>query len=234
MRKRLVLTATAALCCAPLAVLASPFEVPDVDPEENLELKTTLERRSSGDSREWDVPQLELTFPVAPRIEASVEAGYAIEESGDEEERGVSDIELNAKWQFLRTERSRLTLQPAITFDTSDLGEDDHEIELSLLGAHRFGSLDLQGRIGYERRLDGEEDAVFGSVLFLFTTSDDVRVGAELAADHEDSLHLRANLGVKWEVSDHLELQALIGRTLDYDDGRPVTRAKLVLEYEFE
>jgi hypothetical protein len=183
--------------------------------EENLELKTTLERRSGGDSRESDVPQFELTFPVAPRIEASVEAGYLIEEQGGQRERGVSDVELNAKWQFLRTERSKLTLQPAVTFDTGDLGEDEHEFELGLLGSHLFGSLDLQGRIGYERRFDGEEDAIFGSVLLLFSFSDAVRVGGELAADHADSLHLRANLGVKWEVSDGIELQALIGRTID-------------------
>ena len=227
-----MLLAAAALCCGPLVAVASPFEVPDVDPEENLELKTTLERRSSGDSREWDVPQFELTFPVVPDLEVSVEAGYLIEESGGEDERGVSDTELSAKWRFLHTEHAKLTLQPAITFDTGDLGEDDHVIELGLLGSRTFGAFDLNGRIGYERALDGDEDAVFGSVLLLFAVSDAVRVGAELAADHEDTLHLRGNLGVKWEVSDHLELQALFGRTLD--GPVPVTRVKLVMEYQFD
>jgi hypothetical protein len=223
------------LCWAPLAVLASPFEVPDVDPEENIELKTTLERRSSGDTSEWDAPEFELTFPVRSRVEASIEAAYAIEESGDETQRGFGDVELNAKWQFLRTDRTRLTLQPAITFDTADdLGEDDHALELSLLGARTLDAFELDGRIGYERSFDGEEDAYFGSALLLFDVSEGVRVGAELAATHADALDLRANVGIKWEVAEHLELQALIGRTVEYDEGPPVTRAKLVLEYEFE
>jgi hypothetical protein len=231
-----VLVAAAAFCCAPLAALASPFEAPDVDPEENIELKTTLERRSSGEAREWDAPQIELTFPVRSRVEASIEAGYAIEESGDERQRhGLGDLELNAKWQFLRTERTRLTLEPAITFDIADdLGEDDHAIELGLIGARTFRTFELDGRIGYERSFDGEDDAYFGSALLLFDVSEDIRIGAELAATHADALHLRANFGIKWEAAEHIELQVLIGRTLEYDDGPPVTRAKLVLEHEFE
>lgn len=64
------------------------------------------------------------------------------------------------------------SLQPAITFDTGDLGKDDHQIELGLIGSRAFGTFDLNARIGYER-------------------------------------------------------------TLEHDDGPPVTRAKLVLEYEF-
>ena len=169
-----------ALCSTPLA-LASPFEVPDVDPEENLELKTTIERRTG----EWDVPELELTFPVRPRVEASIEAAYAIEET----QRGLSDVELNAKWQFVRTERTRLTLQPAITFDTADdLGEDEHVFELGLIGARSFGAFELDGRVGYERSFDGEEDAYFGSALLLYDVAEDVRVGAELAATDADAL----------------------------------------------
>jgi hypothetical protein len=230
-----VLFAAAALCCWPLVAVASPFEVPDVDPDENLELKTTFERRSSGPSREWDAPQFELTFPVAPDVEVSVETGYAIEELDGESRRGLSDTELSAKWRFLHTDRAKLTLQPAVTFDTGDdLGEDDHAFELAVIGARIYGTYELNARIGYERAFGGEEDAVFGSVLLLHTLSDSLRIGAELAADHEDALHLRANLGVKWEVSDHMELQALIGRTLEHEDSPPVTRAKLVIEYEFE
>jgi hypothetical protein len=223
------------LCCGPLVAVASPFEVPDVDPDEALELKTTLERRGSGDEREWDAPQFELTFPAAPNVEVSLEAGYAITESGGESHSGLSDTELSAKWRFLHTDRTSLTLNPAITFDTADdFGEDDRTFELGLLGSRTFGALDLNARIGYERTFDGEEDAVFGSVLLLRTLTPTVKIGAELAADHEDALHTRVNLGVKWEAAEHLELQALVGRTIRNEDGPPETRVKLVLEYEFE
>jgi hypothetical protein len=223
----------AALCCAPLGAVASPFEVPDVDPEENIELKTTLERRSSGDLREWDAPQFELTFPAGPDAEVSIESGYAIEESGGERDRGLGDTEVSAKWRFVHTDLWKLTLQPAITFDTGDLGEDDHAFELGLLGARALGPAEVSGRIGYERSFDGEEDAVFGSVLLLYALNEDVRIGAELAASDEDALHLRTNLGVKWAVAEGISLQALIGRTIENREGPPVTRAKLVLEYEF-
>jgi hypothetical protein len=230
-----VLLAAAALCCGPLVAVASPFEVPDVDPDEAIELKTTLERRSSGAEREWDAPQFELTLPAAPDVEVSLEAGYAITESDGETHSGLSDTEISGKWRFLHTERAKLTLNPAITFDTADdFGAPDHAFELGLLGSRAFGAFDINARIGYERSFDGAEDAVFGSVLVLHTLTQRLKIGAELAADHEDALHLRANLGVKWEVADHIEVQALLGRTIENQDGPAQTRAKLVVEYEFE
>jgi hypothetical protein len=218
--------AVAALCCGPLAAFASPFEVPDVDPEEYLELKTTLERESSGDDREWDAPQFELTLPLAAGLELSFESGYAIVEEDGESHSGLSDSEVSAKWRFY-DRGTTLTLQPAFTFDTGHLDGEGDAFSLGLLAARSFGPLELSGRIGVE------EEETFGSILFLFTVSEDLRLGAELAADHDEDLHLRGNLGAKWEVSENIEIQALIGRTLENEEGPPVTRAKLVLEYEF-
>jgi hypothetical protein len=214
------------LCCWPLTSLASPFEVPDVDPEEYLELKTTVERESSGDEREWDAPQFELTFPLAEDLELSLETGYAIVEEDGETDSGLSDSEVSVKWRFYER-GTTLTLQPAFTFDTGDADDEGEEFSLGLLAAHAVGALELSGRIGVA------EEETFGSILFLYTVSEDLRVGAELAGDHDEGLHLRGNLGVKWEVSETIELQALVGRTIENEQGPPVTRAKLVLEYEF-
>jgi hypothetical protein len=218
--------AAAALCCWPLASFASPFEVPDVDPEEYLELKTTLERESSGDQREWDAPQFELTFPLAEDLELSLETGYAIVEEDGESHSGLSDSEVSAKWRFY-DRGTTLTLQPAFTFDTGHANDEGDAFSLGLLAAHSFGPLELSGRIGVE------EDETFGSLLFLFTVSEDLRLGAELAADHDEGLHLRTNAGVKWELSENIEIQALVGRTIENEAGPPSTRAKLVFEYEF-
>lgn len=219
--------AAAALCCWPLASFASPFEVPDVDPEEYLELKTTFERESSGDEREWDTPQFELTFPLAEDLELSLETGYAIIEEDGESHSGLSDSEVSAKWRFHVRGSTTLTLQPAFTFDTGHADDEGDAFSLGLLAAHSFGALELSGRIGVE------EDETFGSILFLYTVSEDLRLGAELAADHDEGLHLRGNLGLKWELSENIEIQALIGRTMENEQGPPATRAKLVIEYEF-
>jgi hypothetical protein len=218
--------AAAALCCWPLASVASPFEVPDVDPEEYLELKTTFERESSGDERDWDAPQFELTFPLAEDLELSLESGYAIVEEDGESHSGLSDSEVSAKWRFY-DRGTTLTLQPAFTFDTGHADGEGDAFSLGLLAAHSFGTLELSGRLGVE------EDEVFGSVLFLFTVAEDLRLGAELAGDHDEALHLRANVGLKWEVSENIEIQALVGRTIENEEGPPATRAKLVIEYEF-
>jgi hypothetical protein len=189
------------------------------------------------DSARWhvDVP-LTLAYGLAPGLEVGVASGaqYEWRESPAEDEAGVSDVYLGAKWRFLEDEPRALALAlaPTLKLPTADeslgLGTGGTDFDLMLIATKGFGRTFLDLNVGYTTAEDSDDGTSssrwhYGVALRREVTARLWAVGEVFAAtpDEAGPTTVGTSIGVQREVSSGLVLDAAIGAGLH--DGPDVT-----------
>lgn len=232
----------AAFIAAPSIALASPFETTDADVAEGPEIKALWDAHG-GRHQSERAPALDLTWAVDPGVlEVSLTTGAAqIRLGGGESLRGMSDTELAAKWKLIDGGETGLSLavEPVVVAPSGSAGVADRQwrFGLPVIIQLRRGEMTYFANLAYSATFDGRDGEASFGVVAERQVDDRLAIGLELAgaapASNWRDGQLDANLGVKFKLAPELELQGLIGRTVNGRDEGPATMTRLALEYAF-
>lgn len=221
----------AAVCSVFLsaAALASPFEQPTFDAATEFEVKFVGEYEGGHGEKEWFGPALDITFPIVPRLETSLEFGRAWEKSGGASAHGFSDLAWAAKWEIVPKDDAEggfyVSTEPAIVIPTGANGfSEKWAVEAPLLLGRNVGEWKLRGMALYSHPFaSGGSDEATLSFLAFREISETFGMGVEWVSDvplqHGGKPINRINLGIAWEVVDGLELTARVGHTVALPGG---------------
>jgi hypothetical protein len=238
-QRLLVLSVLLSTC---FAVRAGPYETGSTSTAKGLKFKTNVQLKHSADKDSWVLPKLGVGGPLAENLELSVGSGYGmIRRTDGGRSGGLRDLSAGLKWRLLDEHGSRpaVTIEPSLGMPTGDrrsgIGKGAYSLELPVRAGHQFGDFRLTGQVSVQRSFGRDEDQFGSGVLLEYFPSPRWSCGIELVADapldEPAARHLRANLGAKQKIGQHLQWQALAGRTLENRRGGPVTTIKLALEY---
>lgn len=251
MRQAIMSLAAAMAACLPLAcvlaapvrALASPWETTAPEPASTFEIKGIVEHESSREESET-VPALDITFPIRPDVlEVSVTTGAGQLRLADGTVlKGLTDTEVAAKWRVHDGGEAGFSfgVEPAVIVPSGDpdkVGDGAWRYVLPLLMQFNQGRMSYIANLAYENRFDGGEPEVSAGFVAEREMTDRFSLGVEIAAAAPtrawNEVRVDANLGFTFKLSEKLELQGLIGRSVNGRDGGPVTLSRLFLEYAF-
>ena len=118
-------------------------------------------------------------------------------------------------------------------------GISDHTwgLALPVFVGRQFGDTGIYAEASYEHTFGRNDDEYGLSALVLHEVWDGFEVGAELASKipgpRSSDYTLATNIGFLWEATDHVEVQALAGRTIRTPDGHAVKTVKVELSFNF-
>jgi hypothetical protein len=240
---RTCVSAVCTLLCSANLAWSNPFETGDADPAATAELKSGLSWQSSPTEDTWVAPNVELTLPVAAKLEATVAVNYGRVDHRHEKKRsGLHDMLVATKWQFAGTDDSwRLAVEPALSIPTGDedkgLGSGAWQLELPLFASRQYGAVGVNGKFGVRRAFGRDEDAIVAGGMATLALSDSVEIGAEIVGDtlvdDSDAYHLRGNIGFVWQLTPAASVQGLAGKTIENRHGDRIEQARLIFEYRF-
>lgn len=237
---RLLLSALLLSNC-PLAH-AGPYETGSTSTAKGLKFKSNVQLKHTASKDTWVLPKVGVGGPLAENLELSIGSGYGMIRRADgSRSGGMRDLSAGLKWRMREEAGSRpaLAIEPSISLPTGDrragIGKDAYILELPVRAARQFGEWRLTAEVSLQRSLGRDDDQLGSGVLLEYIPSSRWSCGIELVADapRDDpgTRHLRANFGAKQKIGQHLQWQALAGRTVDNPRGGPVTTLKLALEY---
>jgi hypothetical protein len=236
-------------CAATLAavlfargVLGSPYEVDSTDIADRVDLKTGLYYRDGTASDLFVAPAVELEVPMSPDLDLEIGGDYRrhLEANGGRAIETRSTVEM--KWRFVALDdhHASWAVLPQLTVPVHrsrlDADRSSMELEVPLVMQKRVGAVTLDARVGYGRTLrSGGEEFVPLGLLVRFHVNRALEVGAEVAGeapcDRLEDPWLTVDAGFKWTVTDRLEVQGLLGRTVSSSaNDREIARLKLVAE----
>lgn len=232
-----------ALFVLPAAVMAGPWEVGGVGLRETQEVTLEAGWRRIDSKETWAVPVLKLAAPLGDDLSYEVSAGYRIlERSPGGTRRGAKDIAAKLMWQFLGETASRpvLLMEPKLTFviDAASGGMGGvTTLKMPLRGGKRFGKIRLTGEVLYTHGFARDYDDLVGyGGLVEYSPDERWVVGVDLFNDcpvHDGRYHLRGNAAFKFKAMDNVELQGLIGRSVENRRGELATNVRFIASYTF-
>jgi hypothetical protein len=249
MRSLGLLVACLAVVATPLtARAASPFETGSTSIASTWELKTGITYKHERSKDSWVLPKLEVTAPISPFQEASIEIsrGLRQEKSGRTTE-GLRDLEAASKIRLYKGEPGSwiptVAIEPTLVMPTGNaekgLGDDEWRMTLPVALGWREGPFKVYAQLGYGHGFGRSTGGTipFGA-LVLYEVSDTLTIGAEIAGerpcDVDTENHVVANIGLQWEPVPGIEIHWAVGRTLRDDrvDG-PQFQSKAALQINF-
>lgn len=232
-----------AMSLAP-AVSAGVYDTGDTGTAGGIEIEMMFATTRSHDELGWHSPDLAVNGRVNDRVEWSIGGGYGVVHHGEDvAHRGLGDLSLGTKWR-LRDEGPgssfSLAIEPEFSFPTGDeakgLGAGAMAFALPLRVARHFGPVRVTGEVSVERVFGRDEDVLGAGLLAEYAVSEQWSYGVELVADapraDTGAYHLHGNVGFKWEPGEHVELQALAGRSIDNRQGDPAATYRVFLAYK--
>lgn len=216
-----------------------PLTIDDADPVDpgqfEFEAGTAYERDS--DYKHWDFP-LGLTYGLVPGIEVgagfggqSEERVEVLEDLGTEEtqqETGISDLNISAKWQFIEScpLGARHALAATVKFPTADedkeLGSGQTDYDLTWIVSRTVGEKSgVHFNIGYSWIGGPDRDVLHGGVALDYAIVDTVQWMGELFTEREidggtDTV-VQYNTGFRWNPVESLTLDIAGGSTIHGD-----------------
>lgn len=244
-RRRLqaVLLAAAALAL-PLAAQAGPWEVGSTSPSKTKKVKAEVTWKHTDSKDTWARPVLKFAAPLAEDLSYEVSAGYGIVEKANGTTRGgAKDVTGKLKWRFVNETDTHpaFLVEPKFTFDTGDraagIGGGVTTLKVPLRAGKQFGRMRLTGEVFYTHGFDHDYHDVAGyGGLVEYQLTKRMLVGVDLLNDrpvHDGHHHLRGDAAFKFKASEDVELQGLIGRSVENLRGEMATSAKVVAVYKF-
>lgn len=221
---------------------ASPYESTDAGVAEGFEVKGVFETESGRDESAR-APALDLTWPLKPGVlEMSLSTGAAqIRRADEDAQSGLNDIEIAAKWRLRDGGDGALSLaiEPALVVPSADdgLGDGRWRYALPLIMQAEFGPMTYFANIGWSDSFVGGDGEVSVGVVAQRSINERLEIGVELAgaapASNWRDGRLDANLGFTFKLTPKLELQGLVGRSVNGRADGPVTLTRIALEYGF-
>lgn len=233
------------LLAVPTTTLAGPWEVGSTNPSKTKKIKMELTGKYTDSKDTYGVPVLKFAAPLADDSSFEVATGYGVVDKSQQGSRGgARDITAKLMWRFIgeTDHRPAFLLEPKFTFDTGDTGSgvggDATTLKMPVRAGKQFGSVRLTGELFYTHgfRHDYEDVAGYGG-LIEYSPHERWVVGVDLLNDrpaHAGSrYHLRSNAAIKLKATPKIELEALVGRSIENRRGEPATSVKFVASFKF-
>ena len=210
-------------------------------------MEASVSWRDTDSKRTLVLPNVEFIVLLNARMEAGIETGYTwLNYSDGPRYDGQRDTETYVKWKLRDDETSSwlpaVAIKPTLMIPTADddkgLGDGVRQLHLPMAASKQLGRLNIGAEVTYARLFgrDGE-DKIYLSTVWQWSLSNTVRIGAELGgdtlADDTGKYHWRGNVGVKCKTSLKLELQGMVGKTIEHRRGEAVEVAKVLAAYRF-
>lgn len=239
-----LLLAIAALAF-PCIALAGPWEVGSTSPSKQKKVKAEVTWKHTDSKDTWARPVLKFAAPLADDLSYEIAAGYGIVEKANGTTRsGARDFTAKLKWRFLAEtdDRPAFLVEPKFTFDTGDkaagIGGGVTTLKTPVRAGKQFGKIRLTGEVFYTHGFARDYDDVIGyGGLLEYAPDSHWIVGVDLLddrpVDHGSRHHLRGDVAFKYKANKHVELQGLLGRSVENQRGELATNAKFVAVYKF-
>ncbi len=239
-----LLLAIAALA-APATVLAGPWEVGSTSPSKAKKVKAEVTWKHTDAKDTWARPVLKFAAPLADDLSYEVAAGYGIVEKANGTTRGgARDVSAKLKWRFLDETDGRpaFLVEPKFTFATGDkaagIGSGVTTLKTPVRAGKQFGKVRLTGEVFYTHGFAHDYNDMIGyGGLLEYAPDSHWIVGVDLLddrpVDHGSRHHLRGDVAFKYKAGKHVELQGLLGRSVENHRGELATNAKFVASYKF-
>lgn len=238
------LVAVAAAAAAPAPAIAGPFTVSSPTAATQKKIKVEAELKDTPGKDSWVLPKVEFTMPVTTGLNVAVKAHLrTVDKAGAATETGLGDVEVKAKWNFLRAGEGRIALaiEPELSLPTGSrrrgLGEGHAGIALPLILGYKTGPWELGSEIGYEHVFGDPDHAGYAGILAMRRVTPALRLGAEVVVEAGDMdfgrLDTRVNAGFKLKTGTNSELQGLAGRTLHTADRQAANKFKIAYEIKW-
>jgi hypothetical protein len=226
------------------AFAGPPFATDDPEPTDYQHFETYLAfvqtRTASG--TEGNLPQLEINYGGAPDLQLSIALPLAFSRpAGGNNQHGIGDIELGAKYRFLQEtdQRPMAAFYPSVTLATGDagkgLGTGATQILLPLWLQKSWGAWQSYGGVGYTiDHRTGARNHWFVGWQAQRDISAQLTLGGELFYNSEEETGEGSstgfNLGGMYHFNEHHHLVFSAGRGLS--NARLTNQFSSYLAYE--
>ncbi len=229
----------------PAVAVAGPWEVGGTSPSKTKKIEVEVSRKHTDSRDTWARPVLKFAAPLGDDLSYEVAAGYGVvEKSSGPTRGGAKDVTAKLMWRFLdeTDRRPVLLVEPKFTFDTGDassgVGGGVTTLKTPLRGGKRFGKVRLTGEVFYTHGFAGEYDDLVGyGGLVEYSPNERWVVGMDVLNDrpiHEGGrYHVRGDVAFKFKAADSVELQGLIGRSVENRRGELAANVNFVAAYKF-
>lgn len=228
--KRTVVVLLVALCAACRAQAGRPLVVDDADPLEQglFESEAGIAYGRDSGSTHWDIP-FGLTYGLVRDVEVGFAFGGQFERrkelSGAEHEDGLADLEIGAKWQFLKScpLGARHALVPVVKFPTADekkgLGSGKTDCDLTWVASRAVsGRASAHVNLGYSWIGGSDPDVGHGGMALDYQITEPLQWVGEVFAENEldggADLLAVCNTGLRWAPVEDLTLDVAVGAKL--------------------
>lgn len=229
----------------PAAVQAGPWEVGSISPSKSKQIKVEITKKHTSARDTWGLPVLKFAAPLNDDLSYQIATGYGIVDRTSAAPRGgAKDLAAKLKWLILDESEKypALLLEPKLTLDTGDVtsGVSDGvtTLKTSLRAGKQFGKFHVTGEIRYTHGYTHHYDNIIGyGGLIEYAANERWTMGMDLLNDrpvHDSGrYHLRSNFALKLKATHKVEVQGLIGRSIENHRGKLATNIELVSKYKF-
>ena len=216
--KRLLLTISAVCCLAPAAYAAHPLLTTEADPvaHKKFEAETAVEYSGNGSEKTFILLE-KVTYGLLPKADVFVTVPFKSLSGGENNEGGLSDITIGAKWHVADYQKIKLSVQPYLNLPTGsgnrELGEGGVGFGISAIASTQLNkqlALDvnlLLGHQDYDHELEhGNYTKYRASVAGTYEISSHLKGVAEIALAHGREDESMIGAGVIYGATHNLEL----------------------------
>ncbi len=228
----------------PSLALAGPWEVGSTSPSKTRKVKAEVTWKHTDSKDTWGRPILKFGAPLGEDLSYEVAAGYGIvERSSGKNRGGARDITAKLKWRFVEETATRpaFLVEPKFTFDTGDsaagIGGGVTTLKTPVRAGKQFGQFRLTGEMRYTHGFARGYDNMVGyGGLVEYAPNQRWILGVDVFNDrpvHDGGrYHVLGEAAFKFKPTKEIELQALIGRSIENRRGEPATNAKIVFVHK--
>ncbi len=239
------------VCCSlPLlgispSTLAGPWEIGSTNPSKTKKIKIEFTRKHTDSKDTYGFPILKFAAPFSDDLSFEAAAGYGAVDTPQRGSRGgAKDITAKLMWRFIGKSGNRpaFLLEPKFSFDTGDtasgVGAGVTTLKMPLRAGKQFGKVRLTAEVFHTHGFKHAYTDIVGyGGLIEYSPHERWIVGIDLLNDHPlhdgGAHHLRSNAAVKLKATSRIELQALVGRSVENRRGESATNVKFVASFKF-
>ncbi len=193
-------------------------------------------------------PVLDLNYTIVPTFKINLTlAGKNIDPRTESSEYGMADTDFKFKWRFVEEDlsgwRPAGSIAPNVTLPTADknkgLGDEVWRLRLPVQIGKTFGKWYSYAETGYQWALnDSATDVIPYGVATQYQLTDKLSLGVELngnvPVDDRAQWTMLANVGGSYALTDSVQLQASLGRTVrDTDRGGSEVLMQTFVQWNF-
>ena len=159
----------------------------------------------------------------------------------------MADTDFKFKWRFVEDDPNgwcpAVSIAPNVTFPTADrgkgLGDGVWRFRLPVQVGKTYGKWYNYGETGYQWAFDDNAtDVIPFGLATQYQTTDKLSLGAEIngnvPVDNTDQWSMLANVGGSYVLTESVQLQASVGRTLrDTDRGGSQVLLQTFVQWNF-